>query len=72
VHKQSAFAANGADELKKFTPVNQGIEQKFIADFARRKDSFRERTPLCRGRRLQDGDKGSTPRSKATRLFRER
>jgi hypothetical protein len=49
---QLAFAANGADEREKFAPVNQWIEQKFIADFARRKDRFRERTPVCLRRRL--------------------
>jgi hypothetical protein len=46
---------------EKFTPVNQWIEQKFIADFARRKDRFRERTPVCLRRRLEDGGKGPTP-----------
>ncbi len=46
---------------EKFTPVNQWIEQKFIADFARGKDRFRERTPVCLRRRLEDGGKGPTP-----------
>jgi len=57
---QSAFAANGADDREKFMPVNQWIEQKFIADFPRRKDRFRERTPICLRRRLEDGGKGPT------------
>ena len=57
---QLAVAANGAAEREKFTPVNQWIEQKFIADFVRRKDRFRERTPVCLRRRLEDGGKGPT------------